>query len=115
MSNVPRIVRAAPRGPVSTPEEGIPVNVLIHWYSGETARIPATAVAWTHDAVEIQWQGPDLVMRRDWVPAQDVLRPDAETIRGRREDEAQPGEQAASDRGDVTPPRNQAGHRKPRW
>ncbi len=88
------------------------MNVRIHWYSGETALIPATAVAWTHDAVEIQWEAPELGLRRDWVPAQDVSRPDAETVRGRRDDEAQ-GRPEREHPGE--PPRNRAGHRKPRW
>jgi hypothetical protein len=113
MSTVPRIVRAAPRGPISTPEQGIPVNVLIRWYSGETALIPATAVAWTHDAVEIQWEAPELGLRRDWVPAEDVSRPDA---RGRREDENQPDlRHDLHERREEMPPRNRAGNRKPRW
>lgn len=113
MSLVPRIVRAAPRGPISTPAEGIPVNVLIRWYSGETALIPATAVAWTHDAVEIQWEAPDLGMRRDWVPAEDVSRPDPRGRRGRQS----PGELPAElrERQNEMPPRNRPGSRKPRW
>jgi hypothetical protein len=97
MPSVPRIVRAAPRGPVTRPEQGIPVNVLIRWHSGEEVTVPAVATAWTQDAVEITWEAPELGLRSDWIPAGDVSRPDA---RGRR---AQ------------SPPRNRTGTPKPRW
>ena len=73
------------------------MNVLIRWHSGEEAVIPAVAVAWTQDAVEVMWEAPELGMRSDWVPAGDVSRPDA---RGRRAE---------------LPPRNRTGEPKRRW
>ncbi len=109
MTSAPRIVRAAPKGPVSTPAEGIPVNVLIRWYSGEEVLIPALAVAWTKDAVEIQWSAAELGMRRDWVPAEDVSRPDP---RGRQQEGGGPGHSLAGHRTQRPPPSRDASRKR---
>jgi len=79
MSQAPRIVRAAPRGAIRRPAEGapgIPVFALIRWYTGDEEFVPATAVAWTTEAVEVLWEAPELGMRSDWLPADHVSRHD---------------------------------------
>ena len=74
MTALPRIVRAVPHGPITRPEVGIPVIVVIRWHDGRDAELPATAMAWTRSAVEITWDAPGIGLRSDWVPAEDVFR-----------------------------------------
>ncbi|GAB6897767.1 hypothetical protein [Kineosporia succinea] len=77
MPSVPRIRRATPHGAVHRLEkgEGLPVVAVIRWHHGINRTVPATATAWTRDAVEISWEpaiGEGL--RTDWVAATDVTR-----------------------------------------
>lgn len=71
---VPRIARAVPKGTISRPEQGIPVLAFLHWYDGRDTEVPAIAVAWTRNAVEIEWEAPAVGTRRDWVAAEDIRR-----------------------------------------
>lgn len=73
MSGVPRIARAVPQGPVTRPPKGIAVVARLRWAHGRDVDVPAVAIAWTQEAVEIRWQnlGED---RTDWIPARDVRR-----------------------------------------
>ena len=73
MPAVPRIARAVPQGKIIRPADGIPVVARLRWAHGEDEDVPAVAVAWTRDAVEIRWQNLDDV-RTDWIPAGDVRR-----------------------------------------
>ena len=76
MPSTPRIVRAVPRGSISRPMHGIPVIAVLRWHVGQATEVPALAVAWTAEAVEIAWQVPSTgEMRSDWIPAADVRRP----------------------------------------
>jgi hypothetical protein len=81
MPSVPRIVRAVPHGPITRPEQGLPVVARIRWHHGVEQEVPATATAWTRDGVEISWEvtiGAGL--RSDWIPAADVRRSLTEPI-----------------------------------
>ena len=71
MPAVPRIARSLPRGPVTRPNQGIPVTATLHWADGSVTEVIATAVAWTHDSVEIRWTF-DGDERNDWIAAADV-------------------------------------------
>lgn len=73
MTPAPRIRRALPEGTVITPDDGIPVTVTLVFHGGFTEEVDALAVAWTPQAVEIEWTGA-WGLRRDWVAAQDVRR-----------------------------------------
>jgi hypothetical protein len=73
MVAVPRIARAIPKGDVTRPQEGIPVVARLRWASGHDVDVPAVAVAWTREAVEIRWQYQGDT-RTDWIPAGDVRR-----------------------------------------
>jgi hypothetical protein len=75
MPSVPRIVRAIPKGAITRPEVGIPVYARIRWHHGAEPEVPATATAWTREAVEITWEVPGVGLRADWIPAADVRRP----------------------------------------
>ena len=75
MPSVPRIVRALPHGPITRPEQGIPVVARLRWHHGVDKDVLATATAWTRDAVEISWEvDPGSGLRSDWVPADGVRR-----------------------------------------
>ena len=77
MPSVPRIRRATPHGSVfrREPGEGLPVVAVIRWHHGINRTVPATATAWTRDAVEITLDPEKLKkMRTDWIPASDVTR-----------------------------------------
>lgn len=74
MHSVPRIVRAVPQGGVTRPEQGIPVLALLRWHDGREVEVPATATAWTREAVEITWDAPAIGLHADWIPAEDVRR-----------------------------------------
>jgi hypothetical protein len=81
MPSVPRIVRAVPHGPVTRPEQGLPVLARIRWHHGVEQEVPATATAWTRDGVEISWEvSVGAGLRSDWIPAVDVRRSLAEPI-----------------------------------
>jgi hypothetical protein len=97
MSSVPRIVRVVPRGAITRAEQGIPVLARIRWHHGAEPVVPATATAWTRDAVEITWEVPGLGLRSDWIPAADVHR------------SADPASSADD------PPHTQAGTPRGRW
>lgn len=77
MPSVPRIRRAVPHGSVfrREPGQGLPVVALIRWHHGINRTVPATATAWTREAVEITWE-PEIGagLRTDWIPAGDVTR-----------------------------------------
>jgi hypothetical protein len=73
MPAVPRIARAVPQGEITRPAEGIAVVARLRWAHGRDEDVPAVAVAWTREAVEIRWQSLDDV-RTDWIPAADVRR-----------------------------------------
>jgi hypothetical protein len=77
MTSAPRIRRATPHGAVSRrePGQGLPVVAVIRWQHGINRTVPATATAWTRDAVEISWE-PEIGagLRTDWIPAVDVTR-----------------------------------------
>lgn len=69
MASDPSIERATPRGAVTRPEQGIPVLARIHWLAeARDDHVPAIATAWTRDAVEATWNGPE-GLRSDWLPA----------------------------------------------
>jgi hypothetical protein len=36
--------------------------------------VPATAMAWTRDAVEVMWVAPGVGLTSEWIPAVDVRR-----------------------------------------
>jgi hypothetical protein len=73
MSAIPRIARALPHGPITRPEIGIPVIARLRWANGDDTDVPALAVAWTREAVEVRWQNGD-ESRTDWIWAADVRR-----------------------------------------
>src|SRR3954462_4703995 len=58
MPQVPRIRRAEPRTPPVQAREPIAVEVTMIWHDGTKQEYDAAAVAWTQDAVEIQWTTP---------------------------------------------------------
>ncbi len=75
MPDQPRIDRAAAEGRIIRPGQPLPVIATIRWHHGVVQEVPAIAVAWTTQAVEIQWEmerGQGL--RTDWVPACDIRR-----------------------------------------
>ena len=53
MTSEPDILRATPRGSITTPKVGIPVLATIRWRDGGEQDVPATAMAWTAEAVEV--------------------------------------------------------------
>jgi hypothetical protein len=73
MAVVPRIARAVPKGSVIRPEVGIAVVARLRWAHGYDVDVPAVALAWTAEAVEIQWQYLG-ELRTDWIPVDDVRR-----------------------------------------
>jgi hypothetical protein len=76
MPAVPRIVREVPKGNVTRPEQGIEVIARLRWHHGPLQLVLVTAVAWTQNAVEIQWEmDAGDKPRTDWIPADDVWRP----------------------------------------
>jgi len=78
MPSVPRIARAVPKGPVTRPGKGIPVIARLRWANGQDVDVQAVAIAWTSEAVEIEWeQSAGAGRRQDWVPAPHVRRPEA--------------------------------------
>lgn len=91
MSTTPTIVSIAPRGPITRPETGIPVLATLHPIEGDEFDVPATATAWTRDAVQVTWNAPAIGLTSDWIPAIDVRRGKAaqerlKTIPGPRTD-----------------------------
>ena len=83
MASMPRIARAIPKGPVTTPADPIPVIACVHWLAGAGTLVDedvyALAIAWTQDAVEIRWAGNDNhTDRTDWLPAAHIRRPGQE-------------------------------------
>lgn len=74
MASSQRIQRAMPKGPITTPEHGIPMFALLRWANGADHEIPAIAVAWTRDAVQIEWEAPAQGLRSDWISTGDVWR-----------------------------------------
>ncbi|MFI7587269.1 hypothetical protein ACIB24_09365 [Spongisporangium articulatum] len=74
MSSAPRILRVVPHGPVTRPEHSLPVFAVVRWADGENEEVPAIAVAWTREAVQIEWEAPGQGLRFDWVPARDIRR-----------------------------------------
>jgi hypothetical protein len=73
MAVVPRIARVLPKEPITRPEVSIPVVARLRWASGEDDDVLALAIAWTRQAVQIQWQYQG-VTQTDWVDAGDVRR-----------------------------------------
>jgi hypothetical protein len=74
MSRAPRIIRAVPSGRIVRAPEPIAVVVRVRWHRGEVTDVAAMAVAWTAQAVQIDWTTPAGDRRSDWVPAGDVRR-----------------------------------------
>ena len=74
MPQVPRIRRAGPRTPPVQAREPIAVEVTMIWHDGRKQEYDAAAVAWTQDAVEIEWTTPWGDRRRDWISAYQVRR-----------------------------------------
>jgi hypothetical protein len=73
MSISVRIVRAVPAGTITRPDTPIPVIATIHWHRGEVTEMDATALAWTANAVQVEWRTSS-GLRADWIPAQHVRR-----------------------------------------
>ena len=71
-SSTSDVVRAMPRGSQFRPELPLPVLVTLHRVRGEFDA-PASATAWTRDAVEVSWLAPEGLVST-WVPANDVRR-----------------------------------------
>jgi hypothetical protein len=80
-------------GPVSRPEIPIPVLATLHWLDGTDADVPASALAWTKDAVEVAWEQPPVGLTRDWIPAGDVRRGQAAAERIKQVTDGKPGRQ----------------------
>ena len=74
MSTSVRIVRAIPRGPITKPETPIAVIATIYWHRGEITEMDATALAWSDQAVQVEWRTHS-GLRTDWIPAEHVRRP----------------------------------------
>ena len=70
----PDIVKVVPKGPITRHAVGIPVLATLHHERGGEFDVPATATAWTRDAVEVTWSAPHVGLTSDWVPAMDVRR-----------------------------------------
>ncbi len=78
MGVMPRIRRAVtpPRASVTHADHPIRVIVRLEWQpTGEVTEVPATAIAWTRDVVQIVWQWDvDGTQHTDWVSADRVRR-----------------------------------------
>ena len=74
MGSSPRIFRAVPQGQVTRARTPIAVVATMRWSTGEVMAIPAEALAWTREAVEVSWTPPGGPTRTDWIPAGDVRR-----------------------------------------
>ena len=74
MPQVPRIRRAEPSGNAIRPPQPLPVVVTMIWHDGSRDEVPASAIAWTHGEVEVEWTTPWCDVRRDWVRADQVRR-----------------------------------------
>lgn len=74
MASAPRILRVMPRGAITRPEHGIPVFATVRWANGADQQVPALAVAWTREAVQVEWEAPGSGLRADWLPARDIRR-----------------------------------------
>jgi hypothetical protein len=99
MPAVPRIRRATPKGIPTHPERGIPVIARIRWNHGVDQDVPAVAIGWTSEAVEISWEmETGEGYRTDWVSANDIRRP---------------GEPAPDE--EPQPPHTVAGQPRGRW
>ncbi len=70
-----RIVRAAPQGQITEADSAVPVIVMLHWHRGEVVEMDATALAWTANAVQIEWRS-HLGLRADWIPIEHVRNPE---------------------------------------
>lgn len=78
MPTMPRIDRAVPHGEITRPEQGLPVWALICWRTGGSGireeEVPAIAVAWTREAVQIEWESKSFGRQVDWLPASYIWR-----------------------------------------
>jgi transcriptional regulator with XRE-family HTH domain len=77
MPTIPRIDRAVPHGDVTRPAQGMPVWALICWRDAGGIReeeVPAIAVAWTREAVQIEWESRSFGRQVDWLPAAYIWR-----------------------------------------
>jgi hypothetical protein len=74
MPQVPRIRRAEPRTQPVQARESIAVKVTMIWHDGRKQEYDGAPVAWTQDAVEIEWTTPWGDRRRDGVSAYQVRR-----------------------------------------
>ena len=74
MASAPRILRVIPKGAITRPEHAIPVFARVRWANGADQEVPAIAVAWTRDAVQIEWEAPGSGLRSDWLAARDIRR-----------------------------------------
>lgn len=104
MGSSPRIFRAVPNGQVTRARTPIAVVATMRWSTGEVMAMPAEALAWTREAVEVSWTPPGGPTRTDWIPAADVRRAGGPPLRAPSEGSAPSGEL----------PRSPTRHR-PRW
>jgi transcriptional regulator with XRE-family HTH domain len=77
MPTIPRIDRAVPHGDVTRAEQGLPVWALICWRDAAGIReeeVPAIAVAWTREAVQVEWESRSFGRQIDWLPAAYIWR-----------------------------------------
>ena len=81
----PQIARVVPKGPVTRSIAGIRLVARLRWPDGRAIDVPATAIAWTEDAVEIRWEYQGKV-RTDWVAVGDVRRDLDDATRPARDD-----------------------------
>jgi len=82
MGSSPRIFRALPQGTVTRARSPIAVVATMRWSTGEVLAVPAEALAWTREAVEVSWTPPGGPTRTDWIPAADVRRAGGPPLRG---------------------------------
>ena len=77
----PKITRVQPQPPITRAWPPIPVFATLHWHDDTpTNEVPATAINWTRDAVEIVWEFHNET-RTDWIPATNVRRAHPRTAR----------------------------------
>ncbi len=111
MPQVPRIQRTIPNGPVTTAPYPVPVVGTIRWHDGAVTEVPALAVAWTRDAVEVRWTDPWGAEHTDWIEAVDVRRRPADPD----DPDATPGGGGGPDPGRLPGRTPRSSGRRPRW
>lgn len=124
MSSSPRIYRAVPQGPITKAEPPIAVIATMQWQTGDERVLPAVALAWTRDAVQVSWTPPVGGTRTDWIPAHTVRRAEGTDLRPRDSDpdettnqarNAPTFDQAINNRPPSSDPPRNLNRRRPRW